>query len=247
MAYCEHQYRRRFAKERTEEGNKWDKAADDFIENGLWNYCFKREATVSDPEQSFLCRYVFAKLMGTNTDNIPANKIYIENKGTTYHFDVMNNLNGMSYKYTIGNFAPIPAIKFPYEFKVGTEEKVIDAHLQHIHKWKGERWDKLLKLMKAKWDNYVGTPSFEKYMIDTCQQLYYEDIFTDFFNEKPVLDEVNWAERVSAWNAQIKKNMQIISFDNDSSEALCDKIRFLIEARGRCILSILNNRKTTST
>ena len=103
----------------------------------------------------------------------------------------------------------------------------------------------LLKHLKDNW--CLGDLTFNQYMINTCQQLYYEDIFTDFFNEKPVLDEVNWAERVSAWNAQIKKNMQIITFDNDSSEALCDKIRFLIEARGRCILSILNNKITTPT
>ena len=92
MVYCEHKKRHRYSKER--EDNQWKSKAQSYIDPKNWEYSFKQEATVSDPEQSFLCRYVFAKLMGTNTDNIPANKIYIENKGTTYHFDVMNNLNG---------------------------------------------------------------------------------------------------------------------------------------------------------
>ena len=242
MVFCEHKPGARFCVERRI--SNWDDRADNYIDAFAWDYCFKREATVSDPEQSFLCRYIYAKLMGIETDSIQANKIKIQNKDCIYHFDLMNNYPDKSLKYTIGNFAPIPAEKFYYKSKAGN---VTTAHLQFIHKWKGEKWDDLLRHMQANWENTVGKPSFEKYMIDTCQQLYYEDIFTDFFNEKPVLDEVNWAERVSAWNDQIKKNMQIITFDNDSSEALCDKIRFLIEARGRCILSILNNRKTTST
>lgn len=241
MAYCEHQYRRRFAKERTEEGNKWDKAADNFIENGLWNYCFKGEATVSDPEQSFLCRYVFAKLMGTNTDNIPANKIYIENKGTTYHFDVMNNLNGMSYKYTIGNFAPIPAEPFPYP-KAQTH-----AHLQLIHKWNNERWDLLLKHLKDNW--CLGDLTFNQYMINTCQQLYFKPIFEEFYKEykHKELDSVNWNEVVLDWNQDIKKIKKPKLITLDCSKDSQAKIEYLIEARGRCILSILKKQITTPT
>ena len=246
MAYCEHKKRHRYSKER--EDNQWKSKAQSYIDPKNWEYSFKQEATVSDPEQSFLCRYVFAKLMGTNTDNIPANKIYIENKGTTYHFDVMNNLNGKTfeknYKYTIGNFAPIPAVKFNY---ILDDETTIKAHLQLIHKWKGEKWDDLLRHMKANWDNCVGTSSFAHYMMDTCQQLYYEDIFTSFYDEKPDLNKVNWSDRVCEWNKYINDNEELEIISLDDSKDSYDKIKFLIAARGRCILSILNNKNTPLT
>ena len=240
MAYCEHKKRHRYSKER--EDNHWKSKAQSYIDPKNWEYSFKQEATVSDPEQSFLCRYVFAKLMGINTDNIPANKIYIENKGTTYHFDVMNNLNGMSYKYTIGNFAPIPAVKFDY---VLDDRTTIKAHLQLIHKWNNERWDDLLKHMKKNWEKSVKTTpfeksSFKKYMMDTCQQLYYEDIFKSFYDEKPDFKKVNWSDRVCEWNKYINNNAELKIVTLDDSKDSYDKIKFLIAARGRCILSILN-------
>ena len=242
MVYCEHQYRRRFAKERTEKD--WKNKAEDFIDNGSWNYCFKGEATVSDPEQSFLCRYVFAKLMGIETKEIPANKIYIKDDNITYHFDLMNNIKDDQFenKYTIGNFAPIPAVKFDY---ILDDETTIKAHLQLIHKWNNERWDDLLKHMKKNWEKSVKTTpfeksSFKKYMMDTCQQLYYEDIFKSFYDEKPDFKKVNWSDIVCEWNKYINNNAELKIVTLDDSKDSYDKIKFLISARGRCILSILN-------
>lgn len=241
MVYCEHQYRRRFAKERTEKD--WKNKAEDFIDNGSWNYCFKGEATVSDPEQSFLCRYVFAKLMGIETKEIPANKIYIKEDNVTYHFDLMNNLKDDQFenKYTIGNFAPIPAEPFPYP---KAKEKV---HLQLIHKWNNERWDLLLQHLKDNWCRKDLT--FKQYMINTCQQLYFKPIFEEFYKEykHKKLDNVNWNEVVLDWNKDIKKIKKPKLITLDCNEDYKAKIKFLIEARGRCILSILNNKNTTPT
>ena len=185
--------------------------------------------------------------------NVPANTIYIEKGGITYHFDLMNNLNGKTfeknYKYTIGNFAPIPAVKFDY---ILDDETTIKAHLQLIHKWNNERWDDLLKHMKKNWEKSVKTTpfeksSFKKYMMDTCQQLYYEDIFTRFYDEKPDFKKVNWSDRVCEWNKYINNNAELKIVTLDDSKDSYDKIKFLIAARGRCILSILKKQITTPT
>ena len=241
MAYCEHKKRHRYSKERDD--NQWNSNAEKYIKSKKWKYSFTQEASLSDSEQSYLCRYVFAKLMDFN---VPANTIYIEKGGFTYHFDLMNNLDGKTfeknYKYTIGNFAPIPADKFDY---ILDDETTIKAHLQLIHKWNNERWDDLLKHMKKNWEKSVKTTpfeksSFKKYMMDTCQQLYYEDIFTRFYDEKPDLNKVNWSDRVCEWNKYINNNAELKIITLDDSKDSYEKIKFLIAARGRCILSILN-------
>ena len=229
MVYCKHEFKRRFSKERKD--NKWDEKAEKFIKKGSWKYSFIDEATVSDSEQSFLSRYVFAKFMGIDTAIIPANKIYIKADNATYHFDLMNNFSDKSfekkYKYTIGNFAPIPAKRFDYSTTAQ------NAHLQMIHKWNNEEWDKLLVYLMNNWP--YKKLSFADYMISTCQQLYYQEIFNDFYNECPDLEKVEWKESIESWNLKIRKNkkLSIVSFDNSVKSR--KKIEFLIEARGRCI------------
>ena len=241
MVYCKHEFKRRFSKERKD--NKWDEKAEKFIKKGSWKYSFIDEATVSDSEQSFLSRYVFAKIMRIDTAIIPANKIYIKADNATYHFDLMNNFSDKSfekkYKYTIGNFAPIPAKRFDYSTTAQ------NAHLQMIHKWNNEEWDKLLVFLKNNWP--YKKSSFVDYMINTCQQLYYQEIFNDFYNECPDLEKVEWKESIELWNLKIRKNkkLSIVSFDNSVKSR--KKIEFLIEARGRCILSLLGNQNTAKS
>ena len=241
MVYCKHEFKRRFSKERKD--NKWDEKAEKFIKKGSWKYSFIDEATVSDSEQSFLSRYVFAKFMGIDTAIIPANKIYIKADNATYHFDLMNNFSDKSfekkYKYTIGNFAPIPAKRFDYSTTAQ------NAHLQMIHKWNNEEWDKLLAYLMNNWP--YKKLSFADYMIRTCQQLYYQEIFNDFYNEWPDLEKVEWKESIESWNLKIRKNkkLSIVSFDNRVKSR--KKIEFLIEARGRCILSLLGNQNTAKS
>ena len=181
--------------------------------------------------------------MRIDTANIPANKIYVKADNATYHFDLMNNFSDKSfekkYKYTIGNFAPIPAKRFDYSTTAQ------NAHLQMIHKWNNEDWDKLLVFLKNNWP--YKKSSFVDYMINTCQQLYYQEIFNDFYNECPDLEKVEWKESIESWNLKIRKNkkLSIVSFDNSVKSR--KKIEFLIEARGRCILSLLGNQNTAKS
>lgn len=242
MAYCEHEQGRRYSTERREK--KWDKNARDYISEGDWDYCLKGEASVSDPEQSFLSRFVFAKLMDFDTDIILANKIKIEKNDLVFHFDLMNHMRNDEYEnyYSIGNLAPIPAKRIPYLTKDG---KDVSAHLQFIHRWNNEKWDLLLKHLKNNWN--IKDLAFNKYMMDTCQQLYFKRIFESFYNEykHKNLNKIDWNQYVSDWNILIKEdeNMELVSFDygNDYRE----KIKFLIEARGRCILGCLGNKNYT--
>lgn len=243
MAYCEHEPGRRYSTERREK--TWDDKAQNYISDGAWDYCLKGEASVSDPEQSFLSRFIFAKLMGFDTEKIPANKIKIEKNGLVFHFDLMNHKSNDEYAnyYSIGNLSPIPANKFLYKSKAGT---LVSAHLQFIHKWNNERWDLLLKHLKANWD--IKGLTFNQYMMNTCQQLYFKSIFEGFYDkyQHKDLEGVKWDKCVSDWNKDIENNekLELVSFDynNDYRE----KIEFLIEARGRCILSLLRNKQNTS-
>ncbi|PHU34228.1 hypothetical protein [Pseudobutyrivibrio ruminis] len=238
MTYCKHTPRHRYKEERVDNG--WDDKAESFIKKGEWNYNFENEASVSDCEQSFLCRYVFAKLMGFSTNDIAANGIDIDGK---YHFDVMNHvLNGDDYAnyHSIGNFAPIPRDGLPYK-------NLERAHIQLIHRWFGENWDEMLIHMKS----HMERELFNNYMITTCQQLYYQEIFDSFYEKCKTLEkidwkiygEINWTTEVNIWNKRIKdENLNIISLKNDPDKR--SKIEFLIEARGRCILNFLRNKKS---
>lgn len=230
MTCCKHTSRLRYKKERIDDD--WDNKAESFIKKGEWDYNFENEASVSDCEQSFLSRYVFAKLMGLSTNDIAANGIDI---GGKFHFDVMNHdLNGDDYAnyHSIGNFAPIPRDGLPYK----NLERV---HIQLIHRWLGENWDEMLIHMKRHMENEL----FKNYMITTCQQLYYQEIFDSFYKKYKNLEKLDWKTEVNIWNQRIKKeNLNIISLKCDPNKKR--KIEFLIEARGRCILEFLNHKKS---
>ena len=240
MAYCEHEKRHRYCIER--ENNNWNQNARDYISYGKWNYSFTDEASVSDCEQSFLSRFVFAALMNSKAEDIPTNKILIKVDDVTYHFDVMNNFSDhifeKGFKYTIGNFAPIPAVKFSYITKNGTKTQ---AHLQLIHKWKNEKWDGVLGTLKANWKKYVGKSDFAEYMISTCQQLYFQEIFDEFYDPNLDLERVDWNKKTKEWNERIRgqKDLNIITLEGINASR--PEIEFLIEARGRCILNCLHN------
>ena len=78
-------------------------------------------------------------------------------------------------------------------------------------------------------------------MISTCQQLYFKEIFDEFYDPNLDLKKVDWNKKTKEWNKKIRgqKDLKIITFEDIN--ASLPEIEFLIEARGRCILSCLRD------
>jgi hypothetical protein len=84
------------------------------------------------------------------------------------------------------------------------------------------------------------------YVICTEDYDNYKEIFDEFYREHINLSEIDWEKKVKQWNKQIDDvdfAGKLVSFNylfesNDFKE-IDKQIRFLIEARGRCILSLL--------
>lgn len=251
--YCEQRNERKY-KERQK---SWEDGYKLYLIKEIWDYDFEKEGTVSDCEQSFLSQMIFGHLLKAQGYNdFSVNRYFMDVNGNNkknirFYFDVMNNpkvnheLGKKAYNkgyeherkiwearyHTIGNFTPIP---WP-------------ENLQRKHNGFQERWDKLLEYCKenwVKWDEGVIDISFNEYMKRTCQHLYFEEIFSDFRNKYDnKLDKITqkeWEELVQGWNNKIDegKCIDIINFEGDIKE-IVNKINFLIEARGRCIISLL--------
>lgn len=210
-----------------------------------------------DVEACYLSHGIWAMLMNNN-------KIYSSNffyyskdkKGNplAFHFDIMNNSNEKNWRlqnqkvsieklerlkniyHSIGNITPIPW------FKVD-DGRFINGQL--LHKALNERWDLYLKTLKFNWKvwNIENPLTFEEYMILTCQQMYYEEIF-NIVRDKEVKDIK--IEDVMFWNNKIKESSALISFfsdENKSIDVVIDIIIKLIEIRCRVIYLLLKNKK----
>lgn len=236
----------------------WENDYKEYIKDGKWDYDFKYELTVGDCEQSFLSQMIFGHLFirGLDYHSFLVKRYYMlvnrnDEKNICFHFDVMNNpkvvhelgrkaneiceesrIQWEGVYHTIGNFTSIP---WP-------------ENLQKRHLEFSERWDKLLKYCQGewhKWDKKIINISFEEYLKLTCQHLYLKDIFYDFkeryFNRLDSIKTNEWDSLVKEWNKKIDegKCKEIITFDDDIEE-IVSNIIFLIEARGRCIISLLS-------
>lgn len=237
-----------------------------FIESGNSKYKFSQEGKQGvDFEAYYLSKMVFSKLFNLFAQKdyefgiTSSCRMVSKSEDFRLYFDIMNNPNvsndsnrlgnkainknvdcndWVQLKYTVGNFAPIPA------------NKKGERHFQMIHNNFNERWDLLLEYFKKYWDELPcsNVLNFDEYMMYTCQHLYYKKIFEEFKAEcKGDLDnigDIDWKGKVERWNDQISKGecKDLISFD-DEIEKVVDDICFLIEARGRCIMNILKPNK----
>lgn len=250
-----------FSKKRLyrEKQKQWENGYQLYLKEQTWRYDFESEASFSDDEQSFLSQMIFGHLLksfGYIDFQVKRYYMYVKgknNQNIVYYFDVMNNPSASYYigkkaqndgcenlrkewenKYhTIGNFTPIPW----------------SENIQRKHRNLSERWDLLLRYFKECWGDWkergIIDISFNEYMKCTCQHLYYEKIFQSFkdtYSSK--LEEINsekWKELIHKWNGIIgeNENLKIISFEGNIDEVVKD-INLLIEARGRCIFSLLS-------
>ena len=263
--YCEHTPYQSYKKSQ----QPWEQGYEGYIKKNQWFYNFENEDTVSDCEQSFLSQMIFGNLLksqGYFDFTVDRRTIFVyrsDNEKIKFYFDVMNNPKGdhelgrkakakkdceeiwvkwYNIYHTIGNFTPIPWPLIPCP-----NNPQNTFNLQKKHNWLNERWDKMLKYCRENWDTWdknVIDISFDEYIKRTCQHLYFEDIFVDFKKEYGnKLDKITseeWEELVRSWNDKIDEDKckEILTFEGDIKE-IADKIVFLIEARGRCIISLL--------
>ena len=183
-------------------GKNYRKAVDEGMckfkrEKDIYKPISEKESrnNVCDVEASYICHGIWEKIM-KNTKPLSAdNKIRWSPNETDemiFHFDIMNNPSVSNNVYscglfkgcdknlrqdvlniyhTIGNMAPIPWFK-------STDTSYIDG--QGLHKSLDERWDLFLQILKDnwnKWNKECADLTFENYMILTCQQVCYEEIY----------------------------------------------------------------------
>lgn len=262
---------------------------DVYLKEYGWDYVFDGEYTTSDKEQSLLCRTIFTNIIPliSNFDSevYPRDEISILIKNDsglskTFLFDVMHNpkkrkqpyaqanylsidideVNFIDIYHTIGNFAPIPRTVVTRYF---------GPRLQGIHLNLNELWPWFLKFLKDNWEDFPTKVSelisFNEYMNLSCQHLYFESVFTGFYDEykETDLSNIDWLSLINSWNEEIdgeRFDNKLISFntlldfaDKTNDEKATDvlevykQIRFLIEARGRCIYYLAQKAQERKT
>lgn len=124
--------------------------------------------------------------------------------------------------HTIGNMTPIPW--FPL-----AGGSYIDG--QKLHKSLDERWDLYLQVLKSNWKKWNPDPnglSFERYMILTCQQVYYEEICEDISKEGANTKNIT-VDTIRRWNDRITPDSKLISFSDPREDI--NKIISIIKMR----------------
>lgn len=248
--------------------NKWMSILDEcvvkYVKNYGWSYDLSNENKQpkgQDCEARYLSQFIFkflleekdSVLLHTTCDRYAMLELDRNNK-IRIHFDVMNNpktchefsasMKDKDYKHwvwwkdnyhVIGNLVPIP---WPDKLKINNQLK----HLQL-----DERWDMFLRYMRTEWKNWYADEkfSFERYMILTCQHMYYEEIFDDLKKmlEGKSLDDVSideWIDFLDSEEKKIDVNSKLLKFDIKKNET--ERINFLIEVRSRIIVAILQKR-----
>lgn len=213
-------------------------------------------------EASFLSHGVWTKIMENKSNKgMPYSDNWFlwkssENEMTEvlFHFDVMNNSKCNNKKYSsglfriccederklveeiyhsIGNIAPIPW----FETMGGN---YIDG--QKLHASVDERWDIYLQLLKDNWISWNSVSkyplTFEKYMILTCQQMYYKDIYNVV---KDTLVKDITIKDIDYWNNMITEESQLLDFSTiQESGNIADIITKLIKIRCKEIQILLD-------
>ena len=134
----------------------------------------------------------------------------------------------------IGNITPIPWFKVDMNHYING---------QLLHKSLDERWDLYLQLLKNNW--YIWKKrtniTFEKYMILTCQQMYYQEIFSNISEKKIQSISIN---DIRCWNNRINENSQLVSFSIENlkeADTIVENIIKLIKIECRVIYLLLKD------
>ena len=220
-------------------------------------------------EASFLCHGIWNRLMNDTYDK---SKIGTGNSFScsqmTFHFDIMNNpkisknnlgcflakkCKGENREkwekwkgiyHSIGNMAPIPWFKLYDGIDTG-------INAQSLHKSLDERWDLFLQLLQNNWNDWnTGNKiTFNDYMILTCQQMYFDEIYTSIkdkeINTITICDIKEWNEKIEKSNIKYK----LISFspnDRDEIDDIVNKIIKIIKIRCKVIALLLKDKNNFS-
>ena len=154
-------------------------------------------------------------------------------------------MNFESIYHCVGNFAPIPRTIISRNY---------GPQLQKIHENLNELWPCFLKFMQDNWmcfpTDIYELMSFKDYMKYSCQQMYFESIFNKLYS----IYTKNESKTDNMWNEILKElsntviaeQDKLISFDDllkkgdiEKIEEIDKRITFLIELRGRFMISLL--------
>lgn len=237
-----------------------DQGLNEFINTKAWNENIPdlepRNYNVH-VEASYLCHGIWTKIMKNKSNKgkpYSSNYFYWKNNDLKheflFHFDIMNNPKKQScglahccsskeledwtkIYHTIGNMAPIPW--FRVDSPILRESKKINRYIngQRLHLALNERWDLFLNLLKNNWSHWCDEKSFtfESYMILTCQQIYYSDIYNNFKKEIKDIHKIT-LETLKQWDKMITNKSKLISFSEiPDDESIGELIINLIKIR----------------
>lgn len=243
----------------------------EFINNEAWNKNIpekeKRNHNVH-VEASYLCHGIWTKIMNNKSNEgkpYSSNYFYWNNNELQneilFHFDIMNNpkKHGLAnccspqeldewtkIYHTIGNMTPIPWFKI--DNPTPGDKKQINRYIngQKLHLALNERWDLFLNLLKNNWSQWCDEESFtfESYMLLTCQQIYYSDVYNNFKKEIKDIHKIK-LKTLKQWEKMITNKSKLISFSeipNDES-SIGELIINLIKIRCHVIGLLLENSK----
>lgn len=225
-------------------------------------------------ESSILCHGIWNRLMNEIYDK---RKIgtgnsfsWSQNEGkqrAIFHFDIMNNAkisnnnlgcflakNCKEEKrkewrkiyHSIGNMTPIPWFKL-------YNRSCTSINTQALHKSLDERGDLFLQLLQNNWNNWNTRDNitFNDYMILTCQQMYFDEIYTSI---KEMEINTITLQDIAEWNGKIQKskndNYRLILFspvDGEQIDDIVDRIIKLIKIRCKVIALLLKEKSKFSS
>lgn len=247
-----------------------EKSFYDAVENGIKNFIEKEKNLYQNLpenegrnycnhiESSYLCHGIWTKIMKNESNNrCPYSDNWFlwkninEKEGMIFHFDIMNNPKPKScglaascseekkneweeIYHSIGNMTPIPWFKVDMNHYING---------QLLHKLLDERWDLYLQFLKNNWCMWGKRSdiTFEKYMILTCQQMYYQEIFSSISEKEIQNISIN---DIQCWNSRINENSQLVSFsieDQKEVDTIVENIIKLIKVRCRVIYLLLKD------
>lgn len=223
-------------------------------------------------EASYLCHGIWTKIMNNKSNEgkpYSSNYFYWNNNELQneilFHFDIMNNPKKQScglanccnpkkldewtkIYHTIGNMTPIPWFKI--DNPTPGDKEPINRYIngQMLHLALDERWDLFLNLLKNNWSHWCDEKeksfTFEAYMLLTCQQIYYSDVYNNFKKEIKDIHKIT-LDTLKQWEKMITNKSKLISFSeipNDES-SIGELIINLIKIRCHVIGLLLENPK----